>query len=127
MMMTLLFSTVLLAATPTPPSTPTSAPSSMSASPSSSATLSAQMPVPNSKESRGLTDKANPPATIAAEVKKDCHVKPMGEANHAEICIEGNKKYCPKGYTLKQKPHACPQGKMCAAVMTDYCEKAPTK
>lgn len=101
MIITLLLSTLVMAVTPSP--------------------------VPKAKGSTGYLDKANPPATIAAEVKKDCPVKPFGEPNHAEICIEGSKKYCPKGYVMKQRPHACPPGKMCVAVMTDYCEKSPEK
>lgn len=59
----------------------------------------------------------------------DCPVKPFGsDPNHAEICAEADgKKVCPKGYAKKQKPHTCPKGKMCTAVMVDFCEKAPVK
>ncbi len=72
----------------------------------------------------------NPPtyaAEITTEAKKDCLVQPQADANQADICLEGNKKFCPKGYTMKQKAKECPPSKMCAAVMIDYCERMPAR
>jgi hypothetical protein len=67
------------------------------------------------------------PVTYAAEVTNECAIKAIGSEGHAEVCREGVKKYCPKGYELKQRPHVCPKGKICAAVMDDFCEKQAAK
>ena len=65
--------------------------------------------------------------TLAPIPTKDCAVKAKGSEGHAEVCMEGTKKFCPKGYTIKQKARVCPPGKMCAAVMEEFCEKMAAK